>query len=386
MAKVAGSPQGLSWIFLGALGSLSLGVQVACDPGSELGETSQAVRDLLQAVGPVVVQPALARFETENLLLISSLESLSEALASGSSEAETQAAQAQYVQTVAVWQELEGLQIGPAGSSLYVVGGQDLSDEIYSYPNVNRCRSDQETVEEAWDDDAFFEENLANSYGLDSIEYLLFGPLETACPSQVGIDADWQALGPEGVQQNRADFAVVLSEGTLTQAQTLSAAWQGDFGQAMADGSSPYEDSQQALNAVFDALFYLETETKDRKLVEPLAGGEVESPYAATSALWLHHNILGFEQLFFMDESTGFDALLEDQGHGDLSQKIRELTDSALEQSAALDPSLMLAMDSQAAAVEDLLATLSELSTLLKGDLATVLSLIVPSEAAGDAD
>ena len=148
MAKAAGSPQGLSWIFLGALGSLSLGVQVACDPGSELGETSQAVQDLLQAVGPVVVQPALARFETENLLLISSLESLSAALSSGSSDAETDAAQAQYVQTMAAWQELEGLQIGPAASSLYAVGGQDLRDEIYSYPNVNRCRSDQETVEE----------------------------------------------------------------------------------------------------------------------------------------------------------------------------------------------------------------------------------------------
>ncbi len=386
MAKAAGSPQGLSWIFLGALGSLSLGVQVACDPGSELGETSQAVQDLLQAVGPVVVQPALARFETENLLLISSLESLSAALSSGSSDAETDAAQAQYVQTMAAWQELEGLQIGPAASSLYAVGGQDLRDEIYSYPNVNRCRSDQETVEEVWDEAAFFEENLANSYGLDSIEYLLFGPLESACPSQVGIDAAWQELGPEGIQQNRADFAVVLSEGTLTHAQALSAAWQGDFGQALADGSSPYEDSLQALNAVFDALFYLETETKDRKLVEPLADGEVESPFAASSALWIHHNILGFEQLFFMDESTGFDALLEDQGHGDLSQKIRELTDLALEQSADLDPSLMRAIDSQPSAVEDLLATLSELSSLLKGDLATVLSLSVPSEAAGDAD
>ena len=55
------------------------------------------------------------------------------------------------VATMAAWQELEGLQIGPAGSSLSTIGGQDLRDEIYSYPNVNRCRSDQETVEEAWD-------------------------------------------------------------------------------------------------------------------------------------------------------------------------------------------------------------------------------------------
>ena len=385
MAKAAGRPSG-SWFFLGALGFVSLGVQVACDPASELGETSQAVQDLLQAVGPVVIQPALARFEGENLLLITSLESLSAALSQGDAEEETLAAQEQYVQTMAVWQELEGLQVGPAASSLYAVGGQDLRDEIYSYPNVNPCRSDQETVEEAWDDPAFFQENLANSYGLDAVEYMLFGPLESACPSQVGIDAAWDELGPEGVQQKRAEFSVVLSEGTLTQAQLLSDAWAGDFGQAMAAGSSPYEDSQQALNAVFDALFYLETETKDRKLAEPLAGGEVESPLAATSALWIHHNILGFEQLFFMDESTGFDALLEDQGHADLSQQIRELTDLALEQSAALGPSLTLAMDEQPSAVEALLSTLSELSGLLKGDLATVLSLSVPSEAAGDAD
>lgn len=386
MARTAGSSLKASWVFLGALGCLSLGAQLACEPGDTLGETSQAVKDLLGAVGPVVIQPALARFEAENLLLISSLDSLSAALSMGTAEEETQAAQQQYVQTMAVWQELESLQVGPAASSLYAVGGEDLRDEIYSYPNVNRCRSDQETVEERWDDPAFFQENLANSYGLDSMEYLLFGPLESACPSQVGIDADWEALGPEGIAQNRADFAVALSEGTLAQAQSLSAAWAGDFGQAISQGSAPYEDAQQALNGVFDALFYLETETKDRKLVGPLDGDEVESPYAQSSALWIHHNILGFEQLFFMDESTGFDALLEDQGHADLSEEIRELTDLALEQSAALGPSLAQAIEEQPAAVEALLATLSELSSLLKGDLATVLSLVVPSEAAGDAD
>ncbi len=382
MAKAAGK----SWLFLGALGCLSLGAQVACDPGSELGETSLAVQELLAQVGPVVVQPALARFAGENALLTERLTELQVATDGGAAESEHQAAQAQYVSTMAAWQELEGLQIGPAGSSLSAVGGQDLRDEIYSYPNVNRCRSDQETVEEVWDQSDYFSANLANAYGLDTVEYLLFGPEESACPSQVGISEQWDALGPEGVAQNRAAFAAALSEHTEAQAQALVTAWEGDFGQGLAEGSAPYEDQQQALNAVFDALFYLETETKDRKLAGPLAGEAVESPEAGTSALWIHRNIVAFEQLFFMDETTGFDQLLEEQGHGDLSDEIRGLTDLALDQSAALGDSLVLAMDEDVQAVEALLETLSALSTLLKGDLATVLSLTVPSEAAGDAD
>lgn len=380
MAKAAGRSIGGSWIFLGALGALSLGVQLGCDPGDPLEETSQAVRSLLAAVGPVVIQPALARFQVENVFLTEDLETLS------ADPEQLAPAQDQFIQTMAAWQELEAMQIGPAGSSLSVVGGQDLRDEIYSYPNVNRCRSDQETVEETWEQEGFFQENLANSYGLDSLEYLLFGPLESACPSQVGIDADWDALGPQGVQQNRADFAVVLSEGTLAQSQAISAAWETDFASALSEGDTPYEDSTQALNAVFDALFYLETETKTRKLIGPLAGDEVESPFAAHSALWLHHNILGFEELFFMDEQTGFDALLVDLGHADLADAVQELTTQALEQSAALDPSLQVAMETQSLDVDALVLTLQDISALLKNDLATVLSLSVPSEAAGDAD
>ncbi len=380
MAKAAGRPVAKSWLFLGALGSLSLGVQIGCEPATQLEETSEAVRALLSAVGPVVVQPALDRFQIENALLIKDLEALS------ADPEQRGLAQEQFIQTMAAWQELEVMQIGPAGNSLNVVGGEDLSDEIYSYPNVNRCRSDQETVEEAWDDAGFFQENLSNSYGLDALEYLLFGPLESACPSQVGIDADWEALGPEGVQQNRADFAVMLSEGTLAQSQAISAAWEGDFAAALPEGASPYQDSTQALNSVFDALFYLETETKTRKLIGPLAGEEVESPFAASSALWLHHNILGFEQLFFMDELTGFDALLSDLGHEDLAQDIQTLTTQAVAQSAALDPNLLVAIETQDEQVDALVLTLQEISSLLKNDLATVLSLTVPSEAAGDSD
>ena len=106
MAKAAGRPFSKSWVFLGALGCLSLGVQIGCDPATQLEETSEAVRSLLAAVGPVVIQPALARFQVENALLIEDLDALS-------ADPEQRApAQDQFIQTMAAWQELEAMQPG----------------------------------------------------------------------------------------------------------------------------------------------------------------------------------------------------------------------------------------------------------------------------------
>lgn len=384
MAKAAGS----SWLFLAALGGASLLVQLACDNTDDTGDgvTSEALSGLLAAVGPEVIEPALAEFSERNLALSTQLEVLQSSSAAGDPDAALALAQERYIETMSTWQQLEMMQVGPAGSSIYVLGGEDRRDELYSYPNINRCRTDQETVEQDWNDADFFTVNLANSYGLDTIEYLLYGPEDLACPSQVGLDTEWEAASSEELAAKRAEFALALSRHTESGASELLQAWEDEFSTSLENGTAPYANQQEAFNAVFDALFYLEKTVKEDKLVQASEGGSVESPESGHSALWLHNNLLGFERLFFMTEGVGFDDVLVDLGHGDLSESVRALTDRALEQSEALGPSLSLALEQDPQSVQALLDTVSELGGLLKGDLATVLSLQVPSEAAGDND
>lgn len=381
----------LSWATLSALtvivGCLTQGTD------TDKAAISVGVSDVLAATGPEVVLPAVEAFLAE-------VDALEAALAD--TQRDTATTRDQFAAVMLAWQELEVMQIGPAGSSLDTIAGADLRDEIYSWPTINPCRVDQETVEADWDSADFFEANLVNSYGLDALEYLLWDDLDNDCPSQVDINADgtWGALGDEGVAQNRADFARALTAQLRVHGEALHTAWSADgddfSGQlALTNPASPYSSEQEALNAVFDALFYLETATKDRKLAHPLGEQDcstetcvedVEHLYSGLGAAAIEANLLGFESLFTGGAGFGLDDLLVEVGHGDLSEQI--LADLAAAQAAAAAITVPLdeAIEAQPADVQALHDAVKLVCDALKGDLATVLVLEIPAEAAGDND
>ena len=72
---------------------------------------------------------------------------------------------------MAVWQQLELLQVGPAGLMGTVAGGDSLRDAIYSWPTVNTCRVDQESARRGF---LNLGAALVNVRGLDALEHLLF--------------------------------------------------------------------------------------------------------------------------------------------------------------------------------------------------------------------
>ncbi len=99
--------------------------------------------EVLAALGEDVVAPLIAKFESDAAALETAL-----------SEATTdpggrEAAQAIWNDTLGTWQQLEVMQFGPLGSSLSVMGGQDLRARIYSWPVGSRCPVDRETVGES---------------------------------------------------------------------------------------------------------------------------------------------------------------------------------------------------------------------------------------------
>jgi predicted lipoprotein len=300
-----------------------------------------------------------------------------------------------------LWQELEVMQIGPKASSLTAVGGEDLRDEIYSWPTVNPCRIDQVVANGEWLADDFFELNLVNAYGLGGVEQALFGADENVCPSQIDINANgtWDALGPAGVAANRAAYAGAMAAEARALTATLLEAWApggGDWSGAMSAGAAgPYGGDAAALNAVFDALFYLEIRTKDRKLAMPLGLRDcveaacpeaVEALPSGASRAAIAANLRGFRRLFTGEAGAGMDDLLAERGEGALSDELLTRLDAAIALTESDETPIDAALATDRASVEALHDAVKGVADLLKGDVATVLTLTVPAEAAGDND
>lgn len=391
-----------SWGAVAGLLVLAIAQPMACN-GSDDGtdDPSDVLDAVLADTGPAVVRPTLDRVASEAAILVERCDAWATALRSGGDgETERTAAQEAWFATMDAWQEVEVQQIGPAASSLKP-GGADLRDEVYSWPTVNRCRVDQETVYGTWTGAGFFDANLVNVYGLAALETLLFSPPgENGCPSDVDINTDgtWTALGPLGVQQARADYAAVVSGGVRDGVAALVTAWDpggGDFGSLLAAGAAPFESEQDALQAVFDALFYLETSTKDRKLGRPLGlqdctgdacASEAESLIAGGSNRWIAANLRSFRTLFTAGDASGIEDLVRSVGEDALADALLAALDEADAAAARLDVPIHLANAEDPQDAVALYEAVKVVTDLVKGDLATVLVVTIPPEASGDND
>lgn len=331
---------------------------------------------------------------------------MEEALGRWEAEPESAAAledaRAGFAAAMGAWEILEVMQLGPAASSLDAAGGEDLRDAIYSWPTVSPCRVDQELVYQQWDAPGWFEDNLVNSYGLDAIEHLLYGGADNACSGQIDINEErsWDALDGAELARRRAGFGLALAGELDRLAEVLIDDWSpegGDFSAALAGGDgSPYESQQEALDAVLDALFYLDVVTEDRKLAQPMGLGEdcgaetcpedVELLESGLSLEAIRYNVLGFELLFTGGAGPGMDDLLEDLGYGDLAEQIAAELDAVEAASAALTAPIDRALVEDPEGLQALYEALEVLAGTLAEELTAVLMLDLPDEAAGDAD
>ena len=404
-----------SSLFLMGLVGLAF-VQQACDTPSNAtsqmsitAEVDEALMtETLLGVGSNVILPTLQQFETEVDSLEISLQELEDVLGTPDQDTALRSSQTQWKQAMRIWQELEVMQVGPAGSELNCVSGQSIRDSIYSWPTVNTCRVDQNTAAENWNDTSYYDDNLVNAYGLDAIEHMLFGSMDTECPAQVNpiADGSWVELGEQGILANRVTFALSLISEIQAQIQTLKKTWapeQENFGHyLLADVGSPYQSQDQALNAIYDSLFYLETATKDRKLAQPLGlnncndnrcPDDFEGLLSQSSLSSVIGNLNGFKKLFMGGEGAGMDDLLTELGHGDLSEEIIRDTDGAIEKLEDLqryvqDQNISITdlLTDEPERIEEAYESLALVTTNLKYDLATVLQMEIPREAAGDND
>ena len=387
-----------TWTVLAALALVGVGIEAGCmtrpSDGEQLSEEAQdALRGMLEDAWPDVISLHL---EAARAATVSLAEATSDWSADPTSTEARAAAQEAWASALAAWQETEVMQLGPAGDSLKFVGGQDLRDEIYSWPLTNPCMVDQRTARGEYAEATFFDDVLVNSTGFDALETLLFSEPNThVCPSQVLRDNDWESLGAEGVAQARADYAGVLTDQIIVNIDAIVGGWEDSFGADLASagtGGSSFKEQLEAANAIYDALFYLETRSKDRKLGWPLGltdcgadscTGEIETPLAGGSQQWLASNLKGFRALFIGGEGLGMSDLLAAVGHQDLVDQVIVALDEADAAVAELDAPLDTV---DAEKLTSAHAAVKTVTDLMKSDIATVLTLQVPLEAAGDND
>lgn len=382
MARTDGDRGG--WGLIAGLAALAVVQPMACGEATSTdGAVDPSVVTYLKALGPRVLQPAIeaARAAAEDLVPV----------AAGLADADEDDLLVAYADASDAWQAMEVYQVHPGESTI-----APWRDEAYSWPTTSPCRVDQAAIKAEHTGDGF-DDLFVNAVGLDALEFLLFAdPAETPCPEQVDIVAEgtFDDLSEAQRTERRAAYAEAVAERLVEHLQGLEDQW--GAGTELPDDTEAYGSQLAALNKVFDAAFYLETRVKDRKLGRPLGLydcpdaaclDEVESPFAGFSTRWISENLDAFDRLVTADDGHGLDDVLIDLGHPDVAADLLEATTLARSRAATLQamPVDQLVVE-QRAQTEQLHAEVKAITDILKGDVATILTLRVPTEAAGDND
>lgn len=373
------------------------------DAGGDGGETPGFSRgDLLAGFGACILDRA-RDFHAQ----VGTLETTLAALVASPGDDNRDRARAAFRAAFASWQESEVLQVGPA-APLAVAGGQELRDQIYSWPLVSRCAVEETLVSQAYAQPGFTSA-VVNRRGLAALEVLLFHDgADTACgpTSPIVSSGSWAALDAGERAARRRAYALAAAADLRARATTLVAAWspgQGDFVRTLASagpGNPTYPTTQAALNGVSDALFYVEAISKDLKLAPAIGLRDcdvapcpalLESPYAALNKAHLGANLRGFRRIVEGCGTgyggLGLDDLLVAVGGGTVAASLRTRALAVEAALAAIDePDLAAALAADPPSVRAVYDAFKALSDVMKTDLVSVLDLELPASVEGDND
>jgi predicted lipoprotein len=382
----------------GAIGAVDAGPIVAVDAGAPDGTFTKA--RFLKAMA----QCAGARVDA----FATGASSLEAALASeaGVDAGANPDARAAWQTAFAALQALEVFAVGPYAYAP-APGAQGLRDEIYAWPLVSRCRIEEQLVAKDYEA-ATFPATLVNARGMAAIEFLLFSAETTnACSSFSVINASgsWAALSAGELAQRRRAYALAAARDVSTRAEALRDAWavdRGNFQGALASagrGSSVYGTEAAGLNALTDALIYLDETVKDWKLGKPAGFFEcatgtcpaaVEAPFAKASTLAIAANLDAARQVVQgcgRDGSgLGVDDWLASIGAPELANRLVGALVAASQAVAAIDGPVDEVLARDASKVARAHANVKALTALWKDEVLPALTMQLPTSAQGDND
>jgi predicted lipoprotein len=317
-----------------------------------------------------------------------------------------EAVQGAWYRALKHWQIEELFRFGP-GAPAMEPAGQGLDDQIYAFPLISRCTTDEMIVDQAYENGGVARV-LPNGRGLAALEYLLFySGGDNACASFHRINAQglWAALSPDELQRRRQLLTRAIADDVRAQAATLFEAWdpqRGDFGHQLANpgSGSAYANEQAALNAVNSGLFYVDIVVKDAKVGRPAGlincsqgddcAALAESPYARVGKDFTAANLQGLRLLLSGcaadNAGLGFDDWLRAVEMGGLADDLLAALDDAQRQVENFDGRFEDAFAADPGRIAPLYAALKTITDLLKTQFISVLDLELPMTAEGDND
>lgn len=328
------------------------------------------------------------------------------ALGSEGEAAARAAAQASWRAAMLEWQAAEVMLVGPAA-----MGDRTLRDLIYSWPVTSTCAVDRDVAERHLDPEAYdIGSRLSNRRGLPALEYVLFSTsLEHTCPESSPPDG-WDALAEAQRLQARCGFAQVAAGDLARQADAVVTGWRADGGDYVGQlagagqSGSDIESPQEAANLISDAMFYIDTETKDMKLGQPAGiadnscaaveepcAQDLESRVSGHSKENVIRNLEAFRMMYSGDVppaegGLGFDDFLVGLGAGELAEAMASDIDAAIAAAGAIPGTMEEALTSDRESVADAYGRVKAVTDALKSQFLTVLGLDIPDGAAGDND
>ncbi|MEP0357748.1 MAG: imelysin family protein [Paraglaciecola sp.] len=389
----------------GESSSSTQGIQFSQNSSSQPATDDFNQTLLLESLTDNVIVPTYEKFAELTILQESAISNYCDALtdqASNISEMQITAQQS-WRELMAVWQMAEVMQIGPL-----VENNNSLRNKIYSWPNVSQCAVDQDVVlsEQGGYD---ISTRTPSRKGLDAIEYLLFNQnLDHSC-TVFGTDPQgWNNRIDEDRAIARCNFAKVAAIELIANSQSLVTEWNGTsseegYADTLKDAGqieSAFADVHDAVNDVSDALFYVDTLTKDAKLATPLGifvndcglvpcGENVESQFAFNSLDNILNNIRAINMIFLGgddDVGIGFEDYLIDVGADDTAQKMRDDLTNVTQFIEDIQQTLTELLEQNPEQVQHVHDELKKVTDTLKTDFIQGLALELPATSAGDND
>jgi predicted lipoprotein len=394
-------PSGGSAGFLDSGGVEDSSVDVTIGPPPDGPQEFTRAR-LLEAFG----QCALAHYVAAR----DRAEELVAALQAADTDPHGGSVRAAWVNLIDTWEQAEVMQFGPA-ATVKLPGGQDLRDNIYSWPVVTACEIDKLIVSKEYELPTFSSTLDLRVRTLNALEYLIFHSTpDNLCPTTSAINSSgaWLGLSATELGQRRLAYARVVAAAVHARTESLADAWDpagGNFLGALSsagNGSAVYASDQAAFNAVNNAIFYVEVEVKDFKLGKPLGKTPdctappcldwLESRFAHRSKQHVTNNLIGFRKLFVGCGNDfgglGFDDLLTATNAEGLAQQMIADLDAAIAAGDAIEEGdLGGALRDDFASVDAWWVALKGLTDALKSEFIGVLGLERPPRAPeGDND
>ena len=249
-----------------------------------------------------------------------------DAIGTANESSSLEAAESAWKQTMDAMQATEMHVIGPAAANEGARRHRILS---YSLEPLSTCGTDEIATNYLAENSTFdITTRSVNQRGLGGIEYLVFNSdLQHTCPPQVPGTATWNGLSEDSRKVARCRAAVALAADTASAAQQINDLWNSDY----RDEFTSESDAGNNLQTLTDALFYLDTGVKDKKLGIPLGindacssitcANNIESRYSNYTADNLANNLASFLNIFRGGDGIGFADQITEEGFADVSQE-----------------------------------------------------------------